>query len=93
MLQEPLGAALKHSSAMEAVRSRNPKKPVNSNGWKSFPFWVVERFTADLEQSLPHAIEKGILSDSITAFRDAYGHDAGGWNDTHARHRSARPKP
>lgn len=40
-----------------------------------------------------HAIEKGILSGSITAFRDAYGHDAGGWNDTHARHRSARPKP
>jgi hypothetical protein len=32
------------------------------------------------------ALQKGVLRGSVRDFLRAYGHDAGGWYDTHARH-------
>jgi FkbM family methyltransferase len=53
--------------------------------WLSAREAIAEYKSVFVLYDLYEAVQGGIFQGSIARFRDRYGHDAGGWYDTHAR--------
>ena len=56
--------------------------------WLSEREAIAEYKSVFVLYDLYDALQTGVLHGSVRDFQKGYGHDAGGWYDTHARHSS-----